>query len=86
MIGMAAGTLALALAAFFVRRTAVRRRRARVRKVRAAAPRAAYTRARPWPANGAPPAAGGAYRRPLEIHPQDGAPMPDRPLRDRYDE
>ena len=86
MIELAAGILALALTAFFVRRIEIRRRGARTRKPQAALPRTAYRRARPWPADGAPPAAGGGYRRPLEIRPQDGAPIPDRPLRDRYDE
>jgi len=86
MIGLGAGILALALVVFFRRRAAARKHRAPARKPSAVQPRTAYTRARPWPAAGAPPAAGGDYRRPLEIRPQDGAPMPDRPLRDRYDE
>jgi hypothetical protein len=85
MIGLVSGILALALVVFFGRRAAARKRRAPVRKA-AVLPRTAYTRARPWPAAGAPPAVGGDYRRPLEIRPQNGAPMPDRPLRDRYDE
>jgi len=86
MIGLTAGVLVLALAAFFARRAARKKRWAGARRAPTALPRTAYTRARPWPADGVPPARDAGYRRPLEIRPRDGAPVPERPLRDRYDE
>ena len=77
---------ALVFALWLAWGAAARARAARRPPARPARPRVAYTRARPWPREGVPPpGVAGGYHRPLEIRPQDGAPLPETPLRDEYD-
>jgi hypothetical protein len=77
--------LALALVLLFARAAARIKRERRLREVRPRVLQTVYTRARPWPTHGAPHPFGGDYRRPMEIRLDDGVPIPDRLIRDRYD-
>jgi hypothetical protein len=77
--------LVLALALLFARTAARTKRARRVRAVGPRVPQTVYTRARPWPTRGVPQGFGADHRRPMEIRPDDGVPIPDRPVRDRYD-